>query len=204
MIKSIPYEKHLSYTTKEFGPLKPRDLSFLFDSVPLTEASMTFHLDFFASRGVIPGTSAEIRVVRAGKRLSFEEFNFNDVPFHNILSGGKIERLSLSYPGFKSSMQDAFYGAEAFQIVRENKRDLRVAGYYLDSSSFALRHHLVECTRSSDIEFYSRRYQGKVVVATEELVQGKPDRKIVLSYTSDLAESEEVKVYSKALDLLRR
>ena len=53
---------------------------------------------------------------------------------------------------------------------------------------------------SRDAAFFVRKaFSARVMVLTEALIKGKPERKLVLQYTRDVESSEEVKWYRKQI-----
>jgi len=208
MTATIPYEKDLVYKTLEAGPLNPGDIWKLIEAVPSHLTSTTFfNMVFLASQGAIPESSADLRIDREKEMLYLEQINYpsggdgDKSKFKGALTGGKLERLSLRYPGFPGTQEDFLHGGHGFEILRNNLADLREASYDLIISSFGIAHYLVEVSPRYP-GFFQRDYKGKVSVRAEELIKGKPERKLVLKFTSDLSESPEAKAYSEVIGLI--
>jgi len=123
----------------------------------------------------------------------------NRSQFVVVLDGGKLEKLSLDYPGFHGKEEDFWNAGKALRIVGFNLERFRRSGYLLDPSSLKLSHHLVKTTNSFAPAFFSN-YAGRINLRTEEMVKDEPERKLVLAFTHDLADSDEVMAYREILD----
>jgi hypothetical protein len=201
-IPSAP--RKLNYQTYEVGPVNSEDLLFFIERVPQTEVTTFFGFNFLAEQGIVPRSSAELNINLEEGRLDLNNVKFpyskNQSQFETILNGGKLENLILEFPGSQGLKKKCPLGGKAFEIMKENLEILGEAGYDLVVRSFILVHYVMDCTTSRDATFYSKSYTGKVIVNTEELIKDQPERKLVLSYTPDIASSDEVSAYRKILD----
>ena len=199
----IPYETELTYIDQEVGPVSSYDLLYFIRKAPIINSeTMSFDLRFEASEGEIHGSSADIIIDPIKARPGLEKIVVpspgNESQFLQILNGGKLETLDLGYPSF-SSPKDAFAsGAKAFEILKDNLEILQKAGYELNTSPFRIGHYIVELPSPQG---FIRGYGAKVYLRTTELLKGKPERKLVLSFTKDVELSREVIVYREILNL---
>ena len=203
---SIPYETKLTYINQEIGPIDAGHLSYLLGKIPgINSETMSFELFFKARQGFISGSSADLTIDLEKSRLGLEKIVFpsprDEAHLLRILNGGKLETLNLEFPPFSASRDDFAYGAKAFGVLWDNLETLKEAGYESDVSRFTVGHHVVELPYPFG---YFRAYGAKVKLKTEQLIKGKPERKLVLSFTQDMESSKEVRIYKELLDLFNR
>ena|SRR3990172_178935 len=207
MAVSIPLETELSYISQEAGPVTTDDLSHIIREASIIPSeTMAFNMYFKTIERTIPRSSADIIVKPNKTRLGLEKIvilpPLNEPQLFQVLNGGRLEELRVNYPGFFSSTDDFAEGAEALGILRDNLDFLQKAGYELSISPFRIGHYIVQVP--SSFSGFSRDYGAKVNLRTKEMIKGKPERKLVLSFTQDMESSREVRVYREILNLLNR
>jgi hypothetical protein len=201
---SIGYaEGPLCFETYEVGPIRSEDIFFLLENAPETESATFFGMRFLAELGTIPGSSADLTIDLKRKGLglknSFIPSPKNRSQFEATLDGGKLEKLSLDYPDFHGKKEDFWNAGKALKIVGWNLKRFQRNDYSLDPSSLKLSHYLVETPNRFAPAFFCN-YLGRINLRTKEMVKGGSKRKLVLTFTHDLADSDEVRAYRELLD----
>lgn len=195
---SLEYREDVHYTTKEVGPITSDDLLSLIAGAPVSSETMYFNLRLLSNQEVLPNSSADIAINPNKGTMNLRKISVplphNNSEFSRILEGGRLRRLSLEYPGFRSEKSDFNLGSKALEIARDNLEFLLKAGYDLDS--VCLGHYMVKVPGNHP-GFFTKSYGALVHVKTHELIKDQPERKLVLSFTGDKKDSEEVKVYQK-------
>lgn len=204
MTTPIPYEKELVYQSQEVGPINREHIARLIRDMPVFTSSTLFYMDFVATLGYVPKSRADLRVDREKRQLYLENCVFPsgkvvDIGFRRILDGGKLKELSLHYPESHGTQEDFLVGGDALEIVKENMPYLKEAGYEIDAATFKIGHHIVRVPDGFP-GFFTTSYGAKVLIATQELIKGKPERKLVLDFTHDVESSNEVRVYREFLE----
>ena len=200
MVVQLELVDGLHYETYEAGPLTEIYYPFL-DRIPFSENTAYFSLDFLARRGIIPDTNATMTVNTQERRLELEEGPYGMSNIVNLLNGGRIEKLQLRYPPLNRKEGEYFdKGEEAFRILRDNFELLEENSYNPDISSLRVMHYIVKAYGGGFAPSMFSSFTGKVHLKTQELVKGKPERKLVLSFTHDLESSPEVVAYKELLD----
>src|SRR3989339_607386 len=166
---TIPYEHRVSFNTQEIGPIESNTLASLLEIAPTTSESILLSLNFLATgNDILAKSSAEILVDTENEAMYM----------------GKIH-----IPQPENS-------EEFKKILKDNLELFKSNGYKIDPKSFSIGHNVIPLPDRYP-GFFCHSYTAKINVCTQELIKGKSERKLVLSYTSDMTTSNEFAVYSE-------
>ncbi len=194
----IPYADKLRHDKIEKGPVESQDLLYLIQYALPTQATTSFEMLFSLKNGYIPKSSAQVTIDREKRKLGLKEFSLYNSGVEDVLRGGQLEMLKLRFPEINSmdAKKDFAWGHEAFKIVKDNLDFFHRAGYVLSPESFRLAHYIVQVPDQFP-GFFTRSYGQKILVRTESLLAGKPERKLVLHFTHDATDTDEVRGYQE-------
>ncbi|MBS3091066.1 hypothetical protein J4217_01295 [Candidatus Pacearchaeota archaeon] len=201
MALQLPYEHRLIYTTEEAGPIKPDTLYNLVRIAPTTSETGYFRMHFFTnSENVLAGSHADISIDTERATLDLRETvcpsSQDSESFKKILNGIRLEKLLLNYPSSHGDREQFALAGEALKILQDNIQTITDNGYVINPSLFCISHDMVQVSDSFP-GFFCSSFAGKAGISTHEIIKGKEEFKIVLRYTSDMKDSDEIAAYRK-------
>ena len=193
---TIPYEHRVSFNTQEIGPIESNTLASL-EIAPTTSESILLSLNFLATgNDILAKSSAEILVDTENEAMYMGKIHIpqpeNSEEFKKLLNVMKLERLTFT----QRTKEDFLSGSKALKILKDNLELFKSNGYKIDPKSFSIGHNVIQLPDRYP-GFFCHSYTAKINVCTQELIKGKSERKLVLSYTSDMTTSNEFAVYSE-------
>lgn len=207
----IPWaERRVVREECEVGPVTNEDVEYLLKNAPTTRSPSFFRLDFVAEEDAIPETSAKVIINPKGKGFIFglEDIHFPYIDeaagFNQILDGGRLETLSLEYPGRRQGKREDYgVAGRALGFLGRNLQTFFNYGYKVVPSSLTIANYMVQVPQSFAPGLFSS-YTGKLAISTDEMIKGEPEIKLILGFTHDIEDSVEVQRYKQIFDAIKK
>ncbi|MEK6894759.1 MAG: hypothetical protein AABX10_04820 [Nanoarchaeota archaeon] len=198
--RRLDYLDNPNHQRIEVGNVNSSDIALVVQRAPLTHAPANFSISFRRSEGVVPGSYGKVHCV--GDRLWMGEVHYTQ-DMVATLNGGRLEVLRADIPRFEEGIEGLFDAGALFESFKPHAKEFEREGYTIDPSSFRIFNYVAKSS-GGRTGFFTKAITGKIIIATESMVQGEEARKLVLLYTSDMTDTPEFKTYQNILEDIKK